>query len=124
MFLSEQKNAETVLKHAVDPVCSPSPTEKVDLTSLLARSRSNTMSRASTLSRTSSTYSDEDEDELPDLPNTRRQRSSDMSIGSPVISTEELRNLRAGRRTRYISESEETDNDSMTEVTLLSINLF
>jgi len=117
-FIQLQKNAGTVLKHAVEPVCSPSPTEKVDLTNLLARSRSNTMSRASTLSRTSSTYSDEDEDELPDLPNTRRQRSSDMIIGSPVISTEELRNLRAGfraPRTRYISESDGTDNDSMTE---------
>ena len=101
-----------MIKHALEPVCSPSPTEKVDLTSFLARSRSRT------LSRTSSGYSEEEEDVMPDqftFRPQRRQRSSDMSIGSPVITTEQLRNLTA-MRSRYMSESEDSGADTLSEV--------
>lgn len=102
-----------MVRGEMDAVVSPSPTEKVDLTLFLKRSR--------TYSRNSSGFyddtieeEDDDDGDGTDLPN-QRKRSSETCACSPGITTDKIRLMTA--RMHFRSESsDDSGADTITEV--------
>lgn len=102
-----------------EAVICASPTDQVDLTAFLARSRSRTISSASSMISDLSELSEEDllSQSLPEDLFFARQHSTDepMTPETPDrIAPTDM--LTRNRRVRFVSESDDSCNSTLTEV--------
>ncbi|CAD5123761.1 DgyrCDS12072 [Dimorphilus gyrociliatus] len=104
-FVQMHKTAETRLKGQLEHCVSPSPTDRIDLTSFLAKSRFRSISSCSTgsdgMHEPVSPMSDKPENSPP--------------VDEPMHSVSPPHWINNGRRTRFYSESSDSNTSSITE---------
>lgn len=117
-----QKNASTICRGNEFSCESPSATDTVDLTAFLARNRSRTISTHSHLSELSEkTEEEEEEEEESEEEESPMSRFDEpMVVGSPLSP---IQLLQRRCRTRFISESEMSDDSLPGTLTEVSFSL-